>query len=272
MSADRCTVYKYTCSDPRINALTAAVIKQQDANHGFDEAVLPWKLGCKDKDFVHFVAQSQTTGMICGWLVAGFTKQSGYIYEISTRRIKDSYYGGIGQALHREFLDEAWLRGVDFVYLFPLNESVAEVYATPVWGYTRIDPDLNHMFRSLRARPSKEFLDNLKGTRPEILLERTDALASAKPADPYLRRLVVAGRPYVLTNRGVATELESLLEQIEGTIAMGNNMGEPYDVEALRGELSEFFTNLLRTQDVMMPRKIRTVRTRKHRRHTRRKL
>lgn len=265
---DRCGVYKYTCDgDPAVIASYANVAnRQQNANHGFNATVLPWKMGCStDKDAVHFIAHHTSPAgnrLICGWLVAGFSviagQRTGYIYEISTRRIKDAYYGGIGQALHDAFLEEAVKRNVDFVYLFPINEKIASIYAIPAWGYTQMDPDIKQMFHMLRAPPSPEFLDTLRRPDPASLIARAFVIADANPANPYLRRLLIAARPYILSKPEYITQLETLLDSIEGTFQMVEDEGEAVDTNELRTELVDYITDIVRKAGKSLPRKVQT--------------
>lgn len=271
---DRCVVYKYTCEDPETLVTLAAAAKvQQDKNAGFNETIQPWKFTCAmDDSVVHFVAQN-TAGLICGWLAAGFGTRAGqttgHIHEISTRRIKDAYYGGVGQALHAAFLEEAARRNVDFVYLFPLNEKVAAIYATPAWGYTQLDPVLKQMFRPLRAPPTPEFLDTLRGPTAESLLERAFALALAKPADQNARRLVTAAKPYVLSSKEIQSQLEVVLDTAEGTIHMAESEGEDIDMNEVRKDLVAFLIKMLTEAGKRLPRL--TTKLRRRGRHTRRR-
>jgi hypothetical protein len=265
---DRCSVHKYTCGDDPTTIASYANVanRQQNANHGFNAEVLPWKMGCTtDKDAVHFIAHHTSPAgnrLICGWLVAGFSviagQRIGYIYEISTRRIKDAYYGGIGQALHEAFLEEATKRNVDFVYLFPINEKIAVIYATPAWGYAQIDPELKHMFRTLRAPPSPEFLDTLRRPDSASLIARAFVIADTNPANPYLRRLLIAARPYILSTLEYSTQLETLLDSIEGTFQMVEDEGEVVDTNELRTELVDYITNIVKNAGKSLPRKIQT--------------
>lgn len=272
---DRCVVNKYTCDDPTIiESYAKAANLQQAVNHGFNSAVLPWKMGCNtDKDAAHFIARAPGSGLICGWLVAGFSniadQHAGYIYEISTRRIKDAYYGGIGHALHTAFLEEAVKRNVDFVYLFPIDERVAAIYATPTWGYAQIDRDLKQMFRPLRAPPSPEFLDTLRRPDPATLVDRAFAIAQIKPANLYLRRLITAARPSIISNNMYSNQLETAVDSIEGAFQMAENEGESVDADELRTDLVEFIAGIVTESGKSMPRKIQT-KTRSRRRRSRR--
>ena len=132
----------------------------------FNEIIQPWssKFG-NDPDW-HFVSQAQAPdGIICGWLTAQLNNNNNrkYIYlaEISTRRIKDEYYGGVGKALFDALVAKAKEGKYDFIYLYPMNDGVKNIYIK--WGFS--DPativGVPHQFYVLNKEPTKGFTTSL---------------------------------------------------------------------------------------------------------------
>jgi hypothetical protein len=132
---------------------------------GFPANIQPWKELCKNE--YHYVARDKASGTICGWLtiILKTHKRTKYIYivEISTRRIRNNLYGGVGQSLHNKMLEDAVHFGAKFVYLYPLNSTVRELYMKPQWGYVELRPDVKFLFKGLvRGLVIRnEFLDTL---------------------------------------------------------------------------------------------------------------
>ena len=161
-----CVVERYDClTDPdKIRDLGKDADKQQDAF----VSIFPWKKQCDEAgDHVHYIARNPA-GIICGWLSARSVDMFGqyYIYlnEISTRRIKDELYGGIGKKLHDALLKDAQEAGVDFVYLYPLNPAVGDLYKK--WGYKTERSEITQLFYILKSEPKREILDSLMPLNP----------------------------------------------------------------------------------------------------------
>jgi hypothetical protein len=147
---------------PTIQELAAFANSQQEKNRStFAKNMYPWKALCEQDDYLHYVARSQT-GIICGWLAASLKqfKSERYIsvMKISTRRIRNSLYGGVGQALHNALVHDALERGCNFLYLFPLDADVRTIYMKPEWGYVSLSPDIPILFRILKKPPSPKLL------------------------------------------------------------------------------------------------------------------
>ena len=178
----------------------------------FDTMITPWqsKFG-NDPDW-HFVAQAPD-GRICGWLTAQFkeTDSRRYIYlaEISTRRIRDEVYGGVGSRLHEALVATASKENYDFIYLYPVNAKVAAVYEK--WGYSSNEktPGIPHQFYVLPGKngPTRGILDSLMTQRPNVdLLSRTRALFGQQ-FDEY-RRAVLADSGNIDALNDMLTDFE----------------------------------------------------------------
>lgn len=199
----------------------------------FDTMITPWesKFG-NDPDW-HFVAQAPD-GRICGWLTAQLkeTDSRRYIYlaEISTRRIRDELYGGVGKKLHDALVAAA--SGYDFIYLYPVNERVAAVYEK--WGYTRSyqKPGIAHQFYVINRGPTEGILRSLILPAQDAALMNRARGMFGKAVDPY-RRAILATQE----NKGA---LDNLLVEFEQ---------ENADAELLDdGPSSEDLANIARTE------------------------
>ena len=174
----------------------------------FDTMITPWqsKFG-NDPDW-HFVAQAPD-GRICGWLTAQLkeTDSRRYIYlaEISTRRIRDELYGGVGRRLHEALVAAAISGGYDFIYLYPVSRTVAAVYEG--WGYSSPIPGIPHQFYVLNQGPTVGILHSLMTQRPNVeLLNRARALFGQQ-FDEY-RRAVLADSGNIDALNDILTDFE----------------------------------------------------------------
>jgi len=126
--------------------------------------IQPWSSNFGIKPDWNIVAQAED-GTICGWLTAQLKHDHGrnYIYlaEISTRRIRDKYYGGVGKALFDSLVVKANVDGYDFIYLYPMNDMVKNIYIK--WGFR--DParvvGVPHQFYVLKKEPTEGFKTSL---------------------------------------------------------------------------------------------------------------
>ena len=181
--SEKCAVSRYTCpaNAKRIKELAYVADAQQATNAGFAKDIYPWKSLCDNGKYLHYVARD-ATGIICGWLTATikqFEDQT-YIYlvEIGTRRIKDSLYGGIGHKLHSALLVDALRLGCEFIYLYPLDAAVTELYKRPEWSYIQLRPDIPYLFRLLTGTPSAKLLATLANAGPMDILLRAKEIAN----------------------------------------------------------------------------------------------
>jgi hypothetical protein len=232
-----CEITLYHCPEDRaaIARLSNNANAQQARNSGFSENVKPWKGVCKNE--YHYIARDTKTGIICGWLsiILKTFKRTKYVYivEISTRRIRNDLYGGVGQRLHNKMVEDAIHFGAKFVYLFPLNGVVRELYMRPQWGYTELRPDVKHLFKPLVRDfdMPNEFLDTL--AEPDII---EAAIAIAK-RDKALLRLIKELTPIIRANPEYLHKLEEEIDIME--------VNELSDSDK-RGELRSFLSNILK--------------------------
>jgi len=194
-------------------------------------SIFPWKKQCAEaEDHVHYVARSPK-GIICGWLTARSAELFGqyYIYlnEISTRRIKDELYGGIGKKLHDALLKDAQEAGVDFIYLYPLNPSVAEIYKT--WGYKTERPEIIQLFYILNAEPNREMLDSVMPPNPRTFMAMAYSIASKPTPDPELIALISRVRRRMIQKPDLIRELSSAIDMVKGVKYMEEEEGIPED-------------------------------------------
>lgn len=157
----------------------------------FETMITPWesKFG-NDPDW-HFVSKAPD-GRICGWLTAQLKEIDArrYIYlaEISTRRIRDELYGGVGRRLHEALLDAARQGGYDFIYLYPVNAKVAAVYEG--WGYSTPIPGIPHQFYVIKRGPTKHILGSLMTQRPNVESFNRARALFGQQIDEYRRAIL----------------------------------------------------------------------------------
>ena len=251
-----CEIYRFDCDSHSgtIKELGAAANAQQA---GFSR-IFPWKKQCDEGDYerrhVHYVALARTkegASVICGWMTAIWKKEfdQNYVYisEISTRRIKDEYYGGVGQRLHARLLADA--KDQEFIYLFPLDETVVPIYEK--WGYKIKRPEISHMFLALTGEPGKELLDSLMPPNPRSELYFPHELAMRKPRDAQLLDLMSFKRRYIINQPGLIRRLVTAREEIEGThfIEKGEGISEKdgeWPLAKQRAKITEIFQNVKR--------------------------
>ena len=207
-----CAITRFEKGDPRIAELAALAEKQQGELLAakplggpveglrsklpifpFDTMITPWQSKFGNHPDWHFVAQAPD-GRICGWLTAELKHDHNrrYIYlaEISTRRIRDEVYGGVGRQLHEALVAAASEGKYNFIYLYPVNDKVAEIYEG--WGYSsnKKIPDVPHQFYVIDRGPTKGILDSLRKQ-----LEHIEPLRQARERlglafDPYRRAIL----------------------------------------------------------------------------------
>ena len=244
-----CEVKRFNCSNPsnseKIRELADMAERQQEGNSGFNSKIIPWREGCFHVDR-HYIAKSE--GVICGWMTVHMNRKSNmnyiFISEISTRRIKDEFYGGVGKSLHDALVADARAEGFDFIYLYPLSDEVSSVYTK--WGYVYLRPEIKHRFFIIGKQPSKTFLDNLMPENPRTYIVRAHEMALRAPKDEELIRLINTRRRAVLANPEAISELNGIMELIVGFEEMEEEMeeGDRTSFGEKREVLKEFFMKL----------------------------
>lgn len=214
-----CKVTRYDCQRDVEKIKELAEIASP-LEHSEFHTIFPWKKQCDEPgNHVHYVAQAPN-GTICGWLRAKIVDKYGrhYIYlnEISTRRVRDELYGGVGLSLNSALVKDAMAEGVDFIYLYPLNPEVASIYQRPEWGYARQRPEIIQLFRVLRNPPSREMLDKLMPPNPRSFMAAAYAIISQPPQDPAILALYSRVRRSMIANPKLIQELADAIMKVEG--------------------------------------------------------
>lgn len=210
-----CVIARYDCpkNSNVIEKYANKAEEQVERNQNF-VSIFPWKKRCDGLDR-HYVA-SAPNGTICGWLACTVFAKYGYTYiyinEISTRRIKDELYGGVGTRLHAALVADAEAEGMDFIYLSPLNDGVAAIYEH--WGYVRPRSDVKQQFYILKRGPPSKLLDRYIPTSPRAILVRAHALAMIQPKDDDLVKLIDKKRGRILEQPKLIEELSNALDSI----------------------------------------------------------
>lgn len=180
-----CNVIRYDCgrNDNIIERLGHNASSQMDRNEGFKN-IFPWKKQCAENTHIHYIAMNPDR-LICGWMTVVWHEKFGqkyvYLNEISTRRIKDAFYGGVGQRLHARLVEDARAGDAEFIYLYPLNPGVADIYKK--WGYVHTRPEIVHMFLVLSGDPNRAMLDSLMPPNPRTVLTALHDFAMRPPKD-----------------------------------------------------------------------------------------
>jgi len=233
-----CEITLYHCPEDGalIHSLGQAANRQQARNQGFSDVIQPWKDLCSNE--FHFVARD-TTGVVCGWLTAKWKTDMGerkgkgkgkgkskgtskgtskgneegnfmYLVEISTRRIRNALYGGVGQRLHQALVAHARSLGANFIALYPLNPEVKALYMKPEWGYVELRPDVNQLFHILKKAPSDEYLDSV--AVPDPIAQANDIAGN----DAALLRTIERLAPSMRSNPACLRQLAEDIEVMEG--------------------------------------------------------
>jgi hypothetical protein len=121
--------------------------------------------------------------------------------------------------------------GAKFVYLYPLNTAVRDLYMRPEWGYSLLRPDVKHLFRPLAngVIVPNDFLDTL--AEPDIIAA---AKVIAK-RDKGLLRLIEMLTPTLRSNPEYLRQLEEEIDIMEV-----NELPDSEKRAELRGFLSQF--------------------------------
>lgn len=224
-----CKVTRYDCqhNSSQISELARVAESQQDAF----KSIFPWKKQCDEAPtHVHYVAQSPG-GVICGWLTARvvdeFSQHYIYLNEISTRRIRDELYGGVGLSLHNALVKDARGGGVDFIYLYPLNPEVAGIYRRPEWGYVKQRPEINQLFLILREPPNRAMLDSVMPPNPRSFMASAYSILSQAPQDPALLALYSRVRRSMIAKPELIKELSAAIDMVEGVNYIEEAEGVP---------------------------------------------
>ena len=212
-----CTITRYHCPEDlmAIETLARDADAQQERNSGFS-TIYPWRDLCLNE--YHYVARA-SNGTVCGWLsakVKTYKKQTYfYLSEISTRRIRNDLFGGVGQRLHAAFLADAVSLGMDFILLYPLNEAIRSLYQSPEWGYVELRPELFYLFRILKRSPTSAFLDSIMPDNGKSILKDARSLAAQRPRSVELLERLNRLAPELLNNSTYLLRLEGELEMME---------------------------------------------------------
>ena len=256
-STSLCEISRYDC-DKNEGIIKELGDTAEGQRAGF-KRIFPWEKQCDKGDFerkhIHYVAHAHTKEgetIICGWLTAiwktEFDQNYVYINEISTRRIVDAYYGGVGQRLHARLVEDAKASGAEFIYLFPLDDGVVPIYEK--WGYRTMRPEISHMFLKLRNEPGRKILDSLMPENPRLLLYFAHELAARRPEDKPLLALIAKTRRTIIERPEIMRQLVEVIQTIEGTEYMEEDAGTPEEermpLEEKRAMIAEVFQSVVK--------------------------
>jgi hypothetical protein len=266
-----CKVTRYDCTDnsAQIRELGKIADSQQDAF----KSIFPWKKQCEEaSDHIHYVAQSPN-GIICGWLTARLVEEFGqhymYLNEISTRRIKDELYGGVGLTLHAALVKDAKEAGVDFIYLYPLNPEVAAIYKRAEWGYTEQRPEIVQLFLILRAPPNRAMLDSVMPPNPRSFMTMAYSIISQMPQDDALMALYSRVRRWMIKKPELIRQLSEAIDMVKGVQFMEKMEGIPKEDRTTLDQKRALIAEVLNKVKIGGSRTFKNKKPKKSRRRTR---
>lgn len=203
--------------------------------------IFPWTSQCKSK-YIHFIAHASPNDktVICGWLSMLILENPsrGYITEISTRRVRDELWGGVGQRLNAAVFEWAAENGLEFLELFPLNEAVRAIYLKPEWGYVAFSEDPIHLYRSVSNTPTQKYLKS-RAKKKEAADEIRDLILMLQDAvedNSDLRRLLRKAKPYIKKDNPLVENFNLIVQGIIGA----NDEEEEEKEKALSEILTQF--------------------------------
>ena len=204
----------------------------------FNEIIQPWSSKFGNNPDWHFVSQAPD-GIICGWLTAQLKNNNNrkYIYlaEISTRRIKDKYYGGVGKALFDALVTKANELKYDFIYLYPMNDGVKNIYIK--WGFS--DPativGVPHQFYVLNKEPTKGITTSL--ITPDKTVELFNQARQLYNGFDAYRRSILSDPKLLKEFNDMLTDFE--VEDAEFAEANGDIPSVEADAERLKNQRAQ---------------------------------
>lgn len=195
----------------------------------------PWTIGTDcSMPYIHYVAHS-AGGDIYGWMSVLVHARKGedkyaFIAEVAAT------VRGLGHRMHEQLVAET-KDTLDFLYLYAVNDAVADVYASR-WGYERIG-DTRHMIRVFGGkRPSAAFLAKCMDNAESPLEDVAALLAPLHTTQNRRFMHLVRGLPGAAAGANAAN-LKGLAENVE--IATSASETEEEQRAAAAGLLEEFY-------------------------------
>ena len=186
----------------------------------FDIRVQPWADGCPQSEYprYHFLARAGD-GNILGWMTADIRTHAPkpgrkwtYVYldKVSARKGTT----GVGRALGEYLKTWAKGRGVDFIWLWAINEQVSAVYEAS-WRYKRVQyyDGYGFMFYTISRSPPLSMLQSVLPEHPRVYWVAADMVSKMEPPNERLSELIATNRRG--HSIGVKTVLETLMDTLK---------------------------------------------------------
>jgi hypothetical protein len=177
-------VYDCRTQKEEIEAATKELQKPEE----FNQKVLPWLDGCKDGERYHFVYREG--GQIKGWMMVDILTHKGnwtyaYLDKVSVRNGTK----GVGKALGEYLKTWAAQKGIDFIWLWAIDERVSNIYQE-FWGYKRVQyyDGYGFMYFPINKNPPQSMLQQELPENSRIYW--VGAYAIAKMSKPPNERLL----------------------------------------------------------------------------------
>ena len=166
----------------------------------FDIRVQPWADGCQSEyPRYHFLARAGD-GNILGWMTADIRTHAPkpgrkwtYVYldKVSARKGTT----GVGRALGEYLKTWAKGQGVDFIWLWAINEQVSAVYDAS-WRYKRVQyyDGYGFMFYTIRRSPPLSMLQSVLPEHPRVYWVAADMVSKMEPPNESLSELIATKR------------------------------------------------------------------------------
>ena len=206
----RIEVYECKTQASKISALATTIDSSK-----FDIRVQPWADGCPQSEYLRYHFLAKDGDNIVGWMTADIRTHIAkkdrtwrYVYLDKVSACKGTK--GVGKALG-EYL-KTWAegqQGVDFIWLWAINEQVSAVYEAS-WLYERVQyyDGYGFMFHTILRPPPLSMLQSVLPEHPRVYWVAADMVAKMEPPNEVLIKRIAKKR------RGDASGVKTVLEPL----------------------------------------------------------
>jgi len=192
---DGITVYYCQTQKEEIERV-AKELQQPDQPDQFNQKVRPWLDGCKEgAQRYHFVYREN--GQIDGWMMVDIlTHKRNWTYAYLDKVSVRNGTKGVGRALGEYLKTWAEKKGIDFIWLWAIDERVSNIYQE-FWDYKRVQyyDGYGFMYFPIKKSPPLSMLQQELPENPRIYWVGADAVAKmSNPANKLLLGLIMQNR------------------------------------------------------------------------------
>lgn len=241
-----CETFLFTYAYDKKNPLLRLLKRRAEEQKNAYVDIFPWKKAMK-KNVVMIVGATDLRCMrqsrksltadtkICGWLTAVEEGDHVYIVELSSRSITDPSFKGFARTLVVNLLKYCESRGHKFVYLFPLNNVVRNLYKS-AYGFDDHPANSNKHFL---YKPIQEAVPISPETVRQIIEEfdfKIKKSLKSGPLDAIVEYLSPSQVDWV---EGVKqtdpAAFEQIVQELEAIACVCQ--GESMNANSIRGEM-----------------------------------